>query len=670
MLASIVYRVDVICRLGLDDGVRMKLLYGSALVREKPSPSHDGQVLYRSRHLRVSSKEPAVELDVDEQGRLFIWGRIYAVHRPEGTYCPVDGDRHKTSVLGEVFSERNLDTVIPRLEGDFVGCLVRHDNEVVVFSDRYNRREVFYSVTGKGVKASTDLELLTTEAGRPYDQGALANMLCIFGGYAPKKHTMYQRIRRLGVGERLIIRPEGHRVERLPFRPAKIGDYGAEELAEYATLLEDAVRVRASRSMNWIYMTGGWDSTAIAALLVRHLGPERVRAVTGRIALSDSSRDTNVFEADRARQMALHFGIDGQEVPWDLTTDHAVACWRDMARFFRKTHVYAKNSVDYFFMSDYLRQRASPGDAVFSGEISDGAHNFGFACSRTIQEHPDLEFRVYADKMAAYLYGPTFLGSVIEGTYARDAVYRMLRSRAAGHLFEDDLCVLNERERKAKFIASCFIRSRRLPFYSNRNHRFLTEEGANLYEAEMFDAYLNECLENLEPDNVYSWIMHLYNSFHWQGSTIRSISETARYNNLGTCLPYWDTRLQHFLSRMPESWGRGLDLRPIKYPLKWMLQNRADLDYPLHLQAGSRSFRDDADPRFSLHAEFVYRSAISPHFKKTLKDYPFEEILDPHYFDLGYCRKLADDYVAGVEVNGSILADLRNLMLLCWVGWY
>ena len=54
----------------------------------------------------------------------------------------------------------------------------------------------------------------------------------------------------------------------------------------------------------------------------------------------------------------------------------------------------------------------SNGEAVFSGEISDGAHNFGFSQMLTVLEHPVHEFREYSDKMASYLFGPTFLKSI------------------------------------------------------------------------------------------------------------------------------------------------------------------------------------------------------------------------------------------------------------------
>ena len=76
----------------------------------------------------------------------------------------------------------------------------------------------------------------------------------------------------MGVGERLVVRQGDVRIEKLAFSPSKIGEYGLTELNQYATLLEDAIRIRASKHCNWVYMTGGWDSSTITSLLVKQFG--------------------------------------------------------------------------------------------------------------------------------------------------------------------------------------------------------------------------------------------------------------------------------------------------------------------------------------------------------------------------------------------------------------
>ena len=53
-----------------------------------------------------------------------------------------------------------------------------------------------------------------------------------------------------------------------------------------------------------------------------------------------------------------------------------------------------------------------------------------------------------------------------------------------------------------------------------------------------------------------------------------------------------------------------------------------------------------------------------------MKDYPYEKILNERYFDLGYLRKLTDDYRSGVEHSGQERSDLLSLVTLCLIGWY
>ena len=64
-------------------------------------------------------------------------------------------------------------------------------------------------------------------------------------------------------------------------------------------------------------------------------------------------------------------------------------------------------------------------EVIFAGEISDGAHNFGFSQYATMF-HPTYEFREYADKMASYLFGPTFLKRIVDGDYKLDPKYVLI----------------------------------------------------------------------------------------------------------------------------------------------------------------------------------------------------------------------------------------------------
>jgi len=450
----------------------------------------------------------------------------------------------------------------------------------------------------------------------------------------------------------------------VPFRPRKTTPYGERELREYAEILLNAVEIRSSNQGNIVYLSSGWDSTALLACLVKLHGARKVRGVIGRMKYAERSGVINQFEIDRAQAIADYFGVKLDFVECDY-------CRRgpedvDRLRPFLRSHQFSNMAfLNHAGVAEYVAQ-ASDGEAVFAGEISDGAHNLGFAQFTTIF-HPVLEFREYSDKMASYLFGPTFLQLFQKDQFTDDPVYNLLRGRAGEAIFDEPAGGAPS-NRTRQLLASFFLRSNRLPLWSLRNIKMLTGGGAEEYSKEMESTYLSHAAEAASQDILYGWYLHLYNSFHWQSSAVRTLPLTAEANGFHLALPFWDSRLQEFLAAMPESWGRGLELKPTKYPLKWMLEHY--IDYPLHLQAGPHSYLYDVDPSFSHAAEIMYGSALVPYLKNLLRPRPYRDLLSPEMFDLAYIDGVVDHYLNGAETRG---AELNDLVAICWlsvVGWY
>ena len=97
-------------------------------------------------------------------------------------------------------------------------------------------------------------------------------------------------------------------------------------------------------------------------------------------------------------------------------------------------------------------------------------------------------------------------------------------------------------------------------------------------------------------DELYSIYIHLYNSFHWQAGTVSTMYELPDHHNLKMNMPFWNPVLHSYLSKMPESWGRGLETRTLKYPLKENLSKKFDIMNVLNL--GPHSYQYDVN-RFS-----------------------------------------------------------------------
>ena len=92
-----------------------------------------------------------------------------------------------------------------KLEGNFVAALIdEQESSSEIFTDLFNRTEVFYHRQGDRIVASTDLEFLASNGCMTsHSQQGLANFFSIYGYYAPKRDTIYSDVNRLGVGERL-----------------------------------------------------------------------------------------------------------------------------------------------------------------------------------------------------------------------------------------------------------------------------------------------------------------------------------------------------------------------------------------------------------------------------------------------------------------------------------
>lgn len=626
--------------------------------------------VYRSGSLSVFSDEPHVKVDLEGDAVLFLWGAVYGFYLPNGAMAsPFTAGDLRASLRG-LFCSLPVEKAIERIEGNFVGLLIRSPGEAVLFGDALNRKELFFTEKGKGIVASTGVDAVIQALGKvEYDQTVLANLLTIYGYYAPKKHTMYKGVRRLGVGERLHLSPSGARVEKREFKPIDTRPFGERENREYVDIFRSAIESRASSSCNWIYMSSGFDSSAILAMLVDLFGSAKVRCVIGRMRYSKRSGIINQFELDRAAKIAEYFGVKIDIADFDLTGEDAVAFWKALGPKLRDKHIYTYSAYNYYRLAEFITKNGGTDqDAVFMGSVSDGAHNLGFSQFATILEHPEIGMREYSDKMASYLFGPSFFRRILEGTAGRDFVYEALKNRTPDAAF-DDPALMDDEGKKMKYLASMFHRNRRIPYFGLHNSAMLTREGAEDFEKEFSDVYLKEIAEKLTPGNLYSCFLHLYNSYYWQGSTERCMG-TSVESYLGTTVtsPFWDGRMQRFLSEMPESWGRGLELLPTKYPLKWMLENA--VDYPLHLQTGPHSYLYDVNPQFSHTSEFLFGSHMKGFLQEKLKDRPYEGVLSSSHFNMEYLSSIVDDYLAGKEFGGARMNDLLPIVNLCLVGWH
>jgi len=590
----------------------------------------------------------------------FILGDVIGVRQSDGILA-------RPSLLKLETDRWETPAHISEIEGRFVIIKVGLNASCEVWTDQFGRIDVYWQKIDNAIILATELDWLpVAKNGSKIDSVGVAHSLTVYGSRPAKQHTLYKDVHRLGVNQSISLSDGNFQINKTSFKLARtFSNPGEKDLHRYSDTFLEAIRARASSEGNVVYLSSGWDSTSILAALVHLFGNRKVRAVIGRMRYSERSGVINQFEVDRAKAVADYFGVRLDIIELDYRND-AEAILERLKGNFRSQQFANMTGFNHWLLAEGTAKTANGNEVIFAGEMSDGAHNLGFSQFATIFHPASLEFREYSDKMASYLFGPTFLGQLQKGAHEQDPIWQIFKRRYSNTKF--DALANGEKAITKQLLASFFLRGGRIPLYSLDNTPLLTKLGRENYSSESERIYLNDVSEDLTPNQLYAVYLHLYNSFHWQGSTVSTLERTAEAHGLRCVNPFHDSALIDFLSAMPETWGRGLDLNHTKYPLKWMLRNR--IDYPNHLQVGPHSYTYDIIPDFSLLGEILHVSSFNPVFKNSLKDSSFIEWLDSQIFDRSYIDGIVGRYLKGEELRGQEMNDVGVLALHATIGIY
>ena len=144
----------------------------------------------------------------------------------------------------------------------------------------------------------------------------------------------------------------------------------------------------------------------LGSLTQKVLG-KKTNGVNLKLKYSERSGVYNKFEVQKVKKIADFLGINVYFDEINLNT---------------KFHKYAEETSDVsssrmlpmtlaLIMHNQLSKLSSKklnSETLLSGEVSDGAHNFGFAQYANFFKHEDNGFREYVDKMYNYIYSPSF----------------------------------------------------------------------------------------------------------------------------------------------------------------------------------------------------------------------------------------------------------------------
>jgi len=203
-----------------------------------------------------------------------------------------------TEVLVNAYEEWGLGC-LSRLNGDFAFAVWdRETQELVLARDRFGARPLFLAEHDGGIAFASELKALLRHprARRELDPLGIVESLTTWS-VAPDR-SAFAGIRELAPAHILIFGPEGLRDERrwwdLDFGQRDDPRPEAELAEELLALLDDSVRLRLRADVPvGAYISGGLDSSAVAALARRHVSRS---LETFGVGFADARFDESVFQ--------------------------------------------------------------------------------------------------------------------------------------------------------------------------------------------------------------------------------------------------------------------------------------------------------------------------------------------------------------------------------------
>lgn len=221
------------------------------------------------------------------------------------------------------------DEFLTKLRGMFaIAILDLRHNRLLIARDRLGKKPLYYTRTQQGYLAfASELKALFAVPGFNPQVSTQATREYFALGYIPGPHSIYESVYKLPPAHYLIFEKGALRIERywkLEFTPKLVGSEG--ELREcLLEQLDDAVRIRLVSDVPFgTFLSGGLDSSIVAALMARHMSSP-VKAFT--IGFSEDAFN----EIPDARKVANHIGAEHHEL---VVTPHAVDLLHDLSWYF------------------------------------------------------------------------------------------------------------------------------------------------------------------------------------------------------------------------------------------------------------------------------------------------------------------------------------------------
>jgi asparagine synthase (glutamine-hydrolysing) len=216
-----------------------------------------------------------------------------------------------------------------KLRGMFAIAIFDHRHDRLVLArDRLGKKPLYYTKTADGFLGfGSELKCLFDVPGFDPVVSEAATRQYFAMGYVPGPRSIYENVQKLPPAHYLVMEKGSTEIRRywsLDFGP-KWQDDEATLRARLIEQLDEAVRLRLVSDVPFgVFLSGGVDSSVVAALMARHLSMP-VKAFT--IGFSEDAFN----ELPDARVVARHIGAEHHEL---VVTPDAVGILKDLAWHF------------------------------------------------------------------------------------------------------------------------------------------------------------------------------------------------------------------------------------------------------------------------------------------------------------------------------------------------
>jgi asparagine synthase (glutamine-hydrolysing) len=278
-------------------------------------------------HRTADSTDWTVEVPRDDPGRVR-WTRGWAAaHGPVA--ADLVGRLHDRDILAREIGvdtratsdaalalaayERWGDDAFRRLRGAYALAIVdAAAGRVVAARDLMGIAPLFHADTGHDLVLASLPQVLTRrpDVGSAINRVALADALC--RRFPDPAETFFERVERVPAGRRVVIEPGRVRIEPY-WAPATRADHRAnavETFTEFERLQEQAVRRCLEADHPAIFLSGGLDSTSIAAVAADLANRGQTpRPVALSLGFSDATADERPLQRAVAERLGLAFHL-------------------------------------------------------------------------------------------------------------------------------------------------------------------------------------------------------------------------------------------------------------------------------------------------------------------------------------------------------------------------